>query len=96
MTDEKNDQIIDIKRGEPVKQVSDSELKKKLKEYRLAQAREQNIPPYCIFHDSVLYQLVDKRPNSLADLRLIRGIRDRKITKYGKDILDIINSKENC
>jgi DNA helicase-4 len=96
VTDEKNDQIIDIKRGEPVKQVSDSELKKKLKEYRLAQAREQNIPPYCIFHDSVLYQLVDKRPNSLADLRLIRGIRDRKITKYGKDILDIINSKENC
>ena len=43
-----------------------------------------------IFHDTVLLALVQERPDSLARLGQIEGVGERKLAKYGADLLDII------
>ncbi|MCC7146927.1 MAG: RecQ family ATP-dependent DNA helicase [Phycisphaeraceae bacterium] len=46
-------------------------------------AAKQSLPPYVIFHDSVLRAMTQDQPASLPALRSIRGIGDRKLQKYG-------------
>ena len=50
--------------------------------------------PYFIFNDRTLDELVLRKPKNYDELRLIEGIAEKKVRKYGSDILAIINGKK--
>ncbi len=58
-----------------------------LKALRLRLAREQNVPPYVIFHDRALIELATLRPKTLSDMRLVNGIGEKKVAVYGDAFL---------
>jgi ATP-dependent DNA helicase RecQ len=56
-------------------------------------AGEQKLPPYAIFHDATLLDLVRRRPSSLDGLRRIMGLGESKIARYGRQLLELIGSE---
>jgi ATP-dependent DNA helicase RecQ len=74
------------KRG-AIKPVLDSDedenLFQNLRALRLALAKEQNVPPYVIFHDTTLVALAKLRPKSLQDMSRIPGVGTAKLERYG-------------
>jgi ATP-dependent DNA helicase RecQ len=57
---------------------------------RLELAREQGIPPYVIFHDRTLVEIVLHRPSSLAEMLQVPGVGDAKLAKYGEVFLGVL------
>jgi len=66
------------------------ELFEALRDLRLQLSREHGVPPYVIFHDATLREMVIRRPASLDAMRAITGIGERKLTSYGQEFLDIL------
>ncbi len=58
-------------------------------------AKIQNIPPYMIFHDSTLREMVYYRPSNLAELRKINGVGHLKLEHYGRQFLDILDEYQD-
>lgn len=69
----------------------DSELFKKLKALRMEFARAENIPPYIIFHDKTLQEMVYVKPDSLEKMGEISGVGEKKLEKYGEAFLRVLN-----
>lgn len=61
-----------------------------LRSKRTALAKEQGVPPYVIFHDSVLRDMTGFKPRTLMALGELPGIGAAKLEKYGDDFLAII------
>ncbi len=61
-----------------------------LRQWRAAEAKLQSVPPYVIFHDSVLRELAAARPSSLAQLGNMRGVGASKLERYGSAVLAIV------
>ncbi|MCB1743975.1 MAG: HRDC domain-containing protein, partial [Gammaproteobacteria bacterium] len=61
-----------------------------LREWRLALAQEQGVPPYVIFHDGTLRSIARMAPRTLSALRDISGVGDKKLERYGQMILQTI------
>ena len=53
-------------------------------------AAEAKVPPYVIFHDSVLRDMAAARPATLAAMGLISGVGQRKLDTYGAAFLRVI------
>jgi ATP-dependent DNA helicase RecQ len=53
-------------------------------------AKEQGMPPYVIFHDATLRLIAASPPSTLDELRLINGVGETKLTRYGQQILDVL------
>lgn len=68
---------------------TNSSLYEKLKSYRLKTSQEKEVPPYCIFTNKTLDDLVKKHPVTLDELKTVMGIGKLKITTYGEDIINI-------
>jgi ATP-dependent DNA helicase RecQ len=58
-----------------------------LRALRLEIAREQGVPPYIIFHDTTLLDMVRRRPRDLAALALVPGVGASKLARYGDRFL---------
>lgn len=63
-----------------------------LKEWRKKKALIENIPPYVIFNDETLKTIATIKPKSLSDLLSIKGLGEKRILKYGNEILKIVNN----
>jgi ATP-dependent DNA helicase RecQ len=61
-----------------------------LRSLRRDLAQQQGVPPYVIFHDSVLREMATTRPASLDDLGRLGGIGTRKLEAYGDAFLSVI------
>lgn len=46
-------------------------------------AKEQNVPPYAIFHDSTLRVMSVSQPTTLEQFSLLSGVGKRKLEQYG-------------
>jgi len=68
-----------------------SDLWEALRNRRQQLADEQGIPAYMIFHDATLAEMVENRPESLAQLSNISGVGESKLANYGEPFLDILN-----
>ena len=68
----------------------DQELWEELRECRKYLAEEHNVPPYVIFHDATLKEMLDIMPMSGSELLTLTGVGDSKLEKYGADFIDII------
>ncbi|GAA4774673.1 DNA helicase RecQ [Stakelama sediminis] len=53
-------------------------------------AQETGLPPYVIFHDSVLRDMALTRPETLSAMGEISGIGAKKLEAYGPAFLDVI------
>lgn len=62
-----------------------------LRDKRRALAQAAAVPPYVIFHDSVLREMAAARPATLTDLARIPGIGARKLADYGDAFLQVIH-----
>lgn len=69
---------------------ADAALFDALRARRRAIAEEQGVPPYVIFHDATLMEMVEHRPDTLAQLRLLNGVGERKLALYGDDFLEVV------
>ncbi len=69
---------------------SDKDLFQALKDLRLSIAKEKNIPPYVVFHDKTLLEMVFNRPQTLSSMAEIGGVGQSKLKKYGQIFIDII------
>ena len=69
---------------------NDDPLWQALKAKRMELAREQGVPPYVIFHDSTLLEMLNRKPQSLTDMGLISGVGQSKLAKYGDDFLQVL------
>ena len=63
-----------------------------LKSKRLEIAKAQNVPPYLVFHDKTLVEMVKVKPGSIDEMSEITGIGEAKIKRYGQVFLDILLS----
>jgi len=71
---------------------ADERLWQALRGLRKRLAEDQDVPPYVILHDSVLMEMVQRRPQSHAQLGRIAGIGERKLALYGDEFLALIAS----
>ena len=65
-----------------------------LKARRLELAREQGVPPYVIFHDSTLLEILNQKPQTLDQLGRISGVGQAKLTRYGDDFLKVLEDAQ--
>jgi len=63
-----------------------------LREWRRNLARETKIPAFVVLHDSTLEEICRRRPKSLAALRKVAGIGERKADLYGAEILQALRN----
>ncbi|MGW1704664.1 DNA helicase RecQ [Streptomyces sp. NPDC002206] len=61
-----------------------------LRAWRGAQAKEQGVPAYVIFHDATLREIASVRPGSLTDLGTISGLGEKKLATYGEGVLEVL------
>ena len=71
----------------------DATLYEALRLWRLAEAKGQSIPPYVIFHDSVLRDIAALRPASLDELAQIKGVGASKLERYGRRVLGVLSAQ---
>jgi ATP-dependent DNA helicase RecQ len=57
-------------------------------------AREQGVPPYVIFHDSTLQEILQKMPTNLEELRQISGVGQAKLDRYGRHFIQVVRSHQ--
>ncbi len=79
----------EAKQKSPVRP-QDQDLWEALRALRLNLAEESGVPPYVVFHDATLQEMVKKRPQNSNDLRRISGVGDQKLTRYGQKFLNEI------
>ena len=63
----------------------------KLRSWRLETARSHDIAAYVIFNDATLREIAKAKPTSLANLRGISGVGEKKLASYGEDIVAMIS-----
>ena len=72
--------------------VEDERLWEALREERLKFSREQNVPPYVIFHDATLMEMLKRRPKDLTEFATISGVGANKLERYGKAFLTVLEA----
>ncbi|WP_422785361.1 DNA helicase RecQ [Ruicaihuangia caeni] len=61
-----------------------------LREWRLALAREEAVPPYVIFADATLRGIALLKPASLDALGTVSGVGEKKLERFGEAVLEIV------
>lgn len=71
---------------------STEEVKKiqAIKKWRKKRADEMNVPPYIIFGDKTLMDIVEKNPSTMEELLDCYGIGTQKAESFGKELLNFI------
>lgn len=72
----------------------DQSLWSALRACRKRLADEQGVPPYVIFHDSTLREMLEFRPLTPEQLRTITGVGESKLKRYGEEFLAVLREAE--
>src|SRR5262249_8495909 len=68
----------------------DAALMQQLKQWRREKANALKVPPYVVFHDSVLETISQQRPYTPEELSGIKGIGASKLAQFGDELLTIV------
>jgi ATP-dependent DNA helicase RecQ len=71
--------------------LQDDPLWQKLRDLRLAWAREMKVPPYVVFSNRVLDEIVRTRPPNPQALSAVKGFGPARLERYGSGVLATIN-----
>lgn len=77
--------------SKPAYSGANAELWEALREKRMQLAKEQAVPPYVIFHDATLVEMMEYRPRDMAQMSRISGIGERKLAAYGQAFLAVLD-----
>lgn len=64
-----------------------------LRALRRKLAEEHGVPPYVIFPDSTLLEMLRSQPTSLSDMAKVSGIGARKLERYGEAFLKVLGGQ---
>ncbi|SEI95107.1 ATP-dependent DNA helicase RecQ [Azotobacter beijerinckii] len=62
-----------------------------LRTLRRKLAEEHSVPPYVIFPDATLLEMLRSRPRSLSEMGRVSGVGARKLERYGEAFLEVLN-----
>lgn len=74
----------------PQKVTADNFLFELLRSLRKKIADEGKVPPYVVFADSTLKEMCESLPLDRQALRLIKGVGETKLERYGDDFLQVL------
>ena len=57
-------------------------------------AEEHGVPPYVIFHDATLREMLEQRPLTPSEMLNISGVGDSKLERFGEEFLEVIREHE--
>ena len=63
-----------------------------LRALRRKLAAEQGVAPFMVFHDSVLHDMLNRRPASLEEIAEVPGVGAAKLQRYGKAFLEALRA----
>lgn len=75
-------------------EAEDQGLWNALRSCRKRLAEEQGVPPYVIFHDATLREMLEFRPLTAEQLRSITGVGESKLKRFGEEFLAVIREAE--
>jgi len=67
----------------------------RLRQFRKELADAEGVPPYIIFHDATLKEMLHARPRTLEQMGELPGIGHAKLERYGEQFLTVLNSLED-
>ena len=70
----------------------DRKLFAKLRKLRKAIADEENIPPYVVFNDATLIEMVEQTPLTAGEMLSVNGVGTRKLERFGKEFMALIRA----
>ena len=68
----------------------DAVLFEALREVRMELAREAGVPPFVIFSNATLMDMVKKKPTTMSQFRKVSGVGELKAQWYGKAFLKVL------
>ena len=89
--------VIDLRRAVRTARrpaaTTDDPLLARLKTWRSATARAADVPAFVVFADATLQAVAEHRPRTLAQLRALPGIGPVKVTRYGNQLLALVDAE---
>jgi ATP-dependent DNA helicase RecQ len=82
--------------GSPASQLVRGEEREQweaLRTLRRKLAEEHAVPPYVIFPDSTLLEMLRSKPGSMAEMGRVSGVGARKLERYGEAFLEVLSGK---
>ncbi len=80
------------KRAEVPIATADLPLWEALRECRRELADAAGVPPYVVFHDSTLLDMIEQRPKSRSELLAVSGVGQAKLERFGDAFLAVLNA----
>ncbi|PAU80446.1 DNA helicase RecQ [Halovibrio salipaludis] len=75
--------------------VPDGPQWERLRQFRKELADAEGVPPYIIFHDATLKEMLHAKPKTLDDMATVPGIGQAKLERYGEQFLMLLSELEN-
>jgi len=72
-------------------QATDANLLGVLRAWRSEVARKRGVPAYVVLHDATIEGIAASRPRTPEALRDIPGIGDKKLERYGRELIELVN-----
>lgn len=95
--DKVTDNLQEVEKTEPLSEavpefldISPDLLFQKLVALRREIAKAEKLPPYIIFHDTSLKDMVSKLPVDLESMKSVSGVGHAKLEKYGSRFIEAI------
>ena len=79
------------RRSKPQVAEADRQLWEALRARRKQLAEEEGVPPYVIFHDATLMDMLALRPRDRDEMAAVSGVGDRKLEAYGDAFLAVLD-----
>ncbi len=70
----------------------DANLLGVLRAWRSEVARKRGVPAYVVLHDSTIEGIAASRPSTPEQLREIPGIGDKKLERYGRELIALVTA----
>lgn len=63
-----------------------------LKQWRTEKAQEEMLPAYMILSNLDIYFVAKEKPSNVSELLNVHGFGEKKVEKYGDDIISLLNA----
>lgn len=80
--------------GEELDDEDSDVLFEKLRRLRLQIAKDESVPPYVVFSDASLRDMIDSRPTSPIEMLAVSGVGQKKMEQYGIRFINAIREHE--
>ena len=70
------------------------EIFNRLRAWRKTTAADSGVPAYVVFPDAALMHIAIAQPQSLAALRKVSGVGDKKLEAYGAEVVEIVTGAD--